>query len=311
MERETARAILATLLGNEEIASCEPLRGGFSTEMTKVVSSDGTAFVIRSCSDVDACAREVAFQGTLASMGFPTVAVLAHGVHRDRPFIVMPFVRGRPFVDLDSPRDMLGAFKRVPTVLADVMIELHRVDPAGVADALGSDNRPDDVDWTLQAIGGRRSLLDPDLARAFDRLRASRPSGEIVVCHGDLHPANLIVDEAGSVVLLDWEVAVLAPREYDVARSQLMLELIPGIRVPAILPLLQVFGRRSAKAFVARYAQSETLDRARLRWYRQLAALRLLVLVIGAEPESAIAANWNPTRRGLRRIALSALEAAM
>lgn len=304
MERDAARAILGSLLGHDDVASCDPLRGGFSTETTKVVTGDGTAFVLRAGHSIDASAREVAFQRSLAAAGFPTIEVLAHGVVDGRPYIVMPFVHGRPFVDLDSPREMLGAFKRVPDALADVMVELHRVDPDRVVAALPSNGRADDVESILNAIGQLVSAHDPAVAGAFERLCSSRPSGGLVVCHGDLHPANLLVDERDRLLLLDWEVAVLAPREYDVARTQLMLELIPGVRVRAILPMLQVFGRRSARAFVARYERSATLDPARLHWHRQLAALRLLVLVLGAEPDSSVAGAWRPTRKGLRRVAL-------
>jgi spectinomycin phosphotransferase len=42
-----------------------------------------------------------------------------------------------------------------------------------------------------------------------------RRSGPYVICHADLHPANLIRDSAGRVYLIDWDDVMLAPKERD------------------------------------------------------------------------------------------------
>lgn len=36
-----------------------------------------------------------------------------------------------------------------------------------------------------------------------------------VICHADLHPANLIRDQAGNVFVIDWDEVMLAPKERD------------------------------------------------------------------------------------------------
>src|SRR6266702_4246390 len=36
-----------------------------------------------------------------------------------------------------------------------------------------------------------------------------------VICHADLHPANLIRDHAGHVFVIDWDEVMLAPKERD------------------------------------------------------------------------------------------------
>jgi spectinomycin phosphotransferase len=36
-----------------------------------------------------------------------------------------------------------------------------------------------------------------------------------VICHGDLHPGNLLRDRAGNVFVVDWDDVMLAPRERD------------------------------------------------------------------------------------------------
>ena len=42
-----------------------------------------------------------------------------------------------------------------------------------------------------------------------------RRSGPYVICHADLHPANLIRDAAGHVFVIDWDDVMLAPKERD------------------------------------------------------------------------------------------------
>ena len=45
--------------------------------------------------------------------------------------------------------------------------------------------------------------------------RLRRRSDEWVVTHGEPHRANLIVDAAGAPYLVDWDTALVAPRERD------------------------------------------------------------------------------------------------
>ncbi len=42
-----------------------------------------------------------------------------------------------------------------------------------------------------------------------------RQTSQHVICHADLHPANLIRDHAGHVFVIDWEDVMLAPKERD------------------------------------------------------------------------------------------------
>jgi spectinomycin phosphotransferase len=57
----------------------------------------------------------------------------------------------------------------------------------------------------LQALGLLQALGD----------RAKAAAHPVVVCHTDLHGENLMWDDAGRLYIVDWEGAVLAPREQD------------------------------------------------------------------------------------------------
>lgn len=52
-----------------------------------------------------------------------------------------------------------------------------------------------------------------------------------VICHADLHPANLLRDSAGRVFVIDWDEAMLAPKERDflfIKASPTDSETLPG-----------------------------------------------------------------------------------
>lgn len=57
-----------------------------------------------------------------------------------------------------------------------------------------------------EAVEGVRAAIDRH--RGWERFDAT------VVCHGDVHPGNVMMTEGG-VVLLDWDLMCLAPRGWD------------------------------------------------------------------------------------------------
>jgi aminoglycoside phosphotransferase (APT) family kinase protein len=101
-----------------------------------------------------------------------------------------------------------------------------------------------------------------------------------VICHGDLHPFNLLAD-GGRVTVLDWSTALLAPRAHDVGFTSLQLSE-PALRVPGWQrPLVRAFGRVLTRRFVRGYQrQTEvTVDPGELRWHQAVVCLRALTEV--------------------------------
>ncbi len=62
----------------------------------------------------------------------------------------------------------------------------------------------------------RRDEIHTILARhaALGQALAAR-AAPFVLCHSDLHPANLLVGAGGALVIVDWDAPILAPRERD------------------------------------------------------------------------------------------------
>jgi len=102
---------------------------------------------------------------------------------------------------------------------------------------------------------------------ALVRLRDLTPGG--VVCHGDMHPGNVIMATTGPVVI-DWLTAGAGAAEADVART---LFLLVDSDVPGVYPRLQraiidAVRRRFADRYVREYRRRRALDEDQLRRWR-------------------------------------------
>ena len=91
---------------------------------------------------------------------------------------------------------------------------------------------PDQRDRLISKIRWSAANVDTSLASALDLLPAR--TGTPRLCHGDLHPSNVIVSKDGPVIV-DWFDASRGDRVADVARSSLTL-LPHGATTPTHLP---------------------------------------------------------------------------
>jgi spectinomycin phosphotransferase len=65
-------------------------------------------------------------------------------------------------------------------------------------------------------VGERRKTIRHLLRRAADLgRRLQERHGPFVLCHGDIHVANVLIDMAGGLWIVEWDQPVLAPRERD------------------------------------------------------------------------------------------------
>ncbi len=172
---------------------------------------------------------------------------------------------------------------QVPDLLAGSMARLHALDPDLVRGEL------EQVREVPVTVAGLISMLAkyaaefgrPDLVSAARWLTDHPPApAPDVICHGDLHPFNLLAD-GDRVTVLDWSTALLAPRAYDVAFTSLLLSE-PPLRVPGWQrPVIQVIGRLMARRFVHGYQRqaAATVTTSELRWHQAVVCLRALVEV--------------------------------
>lgn len=53
-----------------------------------------------------------------------------------------------------------------------------------------------------------------DRAEALSK-KIREQSSEFVLCHSDIHGGNVLIDENGSIFIVDWDDPIMAPKERD------------------------------------------------------------------------------------------------
>jgi aminoglycoside phosphotransferase (APT) family kinase protein len=273
----------------------EPMHGGFWAELFSFSLADPpegwpAELVARLMPDPGTARKETIVQSAVAAAGFPTPFVRASGgpeAGLGRAFMVMDRAAGSPALSgLDggvTPASVARLLRQVPDLLAGSMARLHALDPDLVRGEL-EQVRDVPVDEAGQLARLTRFAAEfgrPDLVEAARWLADHRPApSPDVICHGDLHPFNLLAD-GDRVTVLDWSAALLAPRGHDVGFTSLVLSE-PPLRVPGWQrPLVRMAGREMARRFVRAYQRrtGTTIEPGELSWHQAVGGLRALVEV--------------------------------
>jgi len=271
-----------------------PLTGGFWASMYRLrlqhqpeaVPPD---VVFRIAPDASMGAKELAVQETVAEMGFPTPRVRLTRPSDDElggAWSVMDFAEGTPPLgDLNGVAALRRApalFNRLSAQLAGPMAALHALDPEPVS--LAVDAVAPTVSWRvsqlLEHFEDAASVLGrPDLVLAVRTLGDRRPCERAtVICHGDLHPFNLLVTADGAVTVIDWTAAIRAEPAYDVAFTAMLLANPPLEASGPLGTVIRWVGTRLARRFVDRYRTiAPGRDLGALDWYRALHGIRILI----------------------------------
>jgi aminoglycoside phosphotransferase (APT) family kinase protein len=234
--------------------------------------------VVRLLPSVDRVAqshREAAVQGWAASRGFAAPAVLevlAPDEVFGLPAQVMARAPGTTMLEALTARPWRAL--ALVRQLAGIQLALHALP----LDGWPSSTDPEVLVDQRLALPRRAAdeLSDPQLAEAVERasgLADTAAAGPVVVCHGDFHPLNVMVDGATASVI-DWTDAGLGPREADVARTLLLFH-VASIAASSALErqLLRLAGPRLASRYRKVYEASAPLDEGRLRTWEALHAL--------------------------------------
>jgi aminoglycoside phosphotransferase (APT) family kinase protein len=86
------------------------------------------------------------------------------------------------------------------------------------------------MDAWLRSTGGQLpEHISTGVRARIERLLPREEPGDVGLCHGDLHPANVIMTAEGPR-LIDWSGSVRAPAAYDLGISHILLtELAPEV----------------------------------------------------------------------------------
>jgi len=278
-------AILRRRAGAKTDYAVRPARipGGFDSRIfafTLHGAPDGLSgpLVLRlNRSEVDpARARfEATVHRTVAMLGYPCPPVLLVGEADDGlggAFLVMPRVPGRAMLDaLWGP-----GLVRLPDLLARLHLRLHTLDPDPLRRALSTAG----FDPTRMTVQRDLDTAASDVDRAqlhglrpiLDWLIVNRPperAGQ-VICHGDFHPFNILVETGQPSGVIDWVNLRFADPAYDVGATTAILTHGP-LDLPAGVRTAAALGRRILVAAYRRtYLRERRLERDRLRYYEAL-----------------------------------------
>lgn len=280
------------------------LAGGFWAEMYTVELTDAPRelagrLVARIMPDPATAAFETAVQRHLTRCGFPVPTIRsANGPSSDidRAWALMDFAPGQPLLaGLNATTAIKQAptlLRRLPDLLAAAAATLHRCPIDGLRDELGADTYQPDIHDFLERLATQADAVGrDDLARSA-RCLASTTTDKRVICHGDLHPFNLLVDRDQWTVI-DWTTAVLADPHYDLAFTTLMLANPPLGGPAPVRAIARQIGTRLANRFLHTYEQRTggPVDDTRLTWGRRAHALRALIEIATWEATDNISAH--------------------
>ncbi len=220
--------------------------------------------------------REAQLQGWCASHAFPApkvLAVLSPGEVAEGPVEVMERLPGTTAaVAMEEGRaDIVGR-------LGALLAELHAVPVPGWA-------TPQDPEWSVaeRRLDLARFVVhrhvDGGLVSALARVEALLPSLEVsdpVICHGDFHPYNVLV-EGDRFGVIDWSIAGVGDRHADLAWTAHVFEVATqsaeGEGVPELL-------RGFARSFIAAYEARHDIEPERLARWRPVNLLHDLAMSV-------------------------------
>ena len=266
----------------------KPLTGGFWAQMWTVRFSENSIgldgeLVARVMPNPDVAARETIVQAHLADSGYPTPKVrlaAGPGTDLDQAWMIMNLAPGHTLLaGLSGPSTLLRLpqlARDLPDRLAGHAAALHCIDPGPIS------GPEDDTSTLLERLAAQATTIDRvDLVSNAKWLQAHRPGqGQRVICHGDLHPFNVLTHPEGDTVL-DWSGSIIADPAYDLAFTRLLLSYPPLQAPPAMTPVLRAAGSRLGRRLIQTYnnVSSAPLNLNLLDWYTSIHILRILTEV--------------------------------
>jgi aminoglycoside phosphotransferase (APT) family kinase protein len=235
---------------------------------------------------------EAAIQNAVADLDYPCPRVLLSGGEdriSGRPFIIMERTAGKPLIAyITSPSRL--TLRASPT-MALAHTRLHSLDAAAFRARL-LDNGLSEGDVTNLEIDAEFARVEEAVERkqldaldgALKWLRAHHPAPrQEVICHGDFHPMNVMMDSSGSYSLIDWTLTRLGEPEYDIARTVVLWRRAPIDRavVDGALRLFIGTARRALLwRYLRQYQRRRSIDAERLRYYEAFVALHVIVATL-------------------------------
>jgi aminoglycoside phosphotransferase (APT) family kinase protein len=264
-----------------------PVEGGYDTSIYRFQlegASDELAepLILRvfTGSSPNRAAFESLVQGAVAGVGYPAPRVYFTCTDESvlgAGFLIMELMPGRPMTDL--PEEML------PGMMAEAHLHLHSIDPSAIREAFESSGFSSNrlsFDSRFRWLKERAEERDYDWLkngfRWIDRNRPEEPD-RLVICHGDFHPLNLLVEDGRVSGVLDWPGFLIGEPAYDVGTTVFLGQ----VAAPALLP--EINWSRLVRRYLELYMSGSPLEPERVDYYSAFRCL--LSMFEGAEGHMA------------------------
>ena len=275
-----------------------PISGGYCAKIYGVEFDNAPPdldrpLVLRVLPNANHPEHEIAMQRAIAELGYPAPTVrLADPTETTigQPYMLMDRAVGVPLLSNLALGRAITMLPRIlaslPKILANALVELHQLDTAPVRAALTATG--------IEKSEGATSLLSSliaspgvehvaSLQQAVGWLRQHEPPvAQVVVCHGDLHPLNILAVGTDVTAIIDWTGARFADPAFDVGCTAVLVAQAPLAAPKAVQPILRAIGRSLARRFVKQYRTRMPLDETQLKWHEAWQCTRAIAEV----------ANW-------------------
>lgn len=170
-------------------------------------------------------------------------------------FIIMDFLNGEPMGESLPKEVILGK-------LAETHVSLHKINPAAVIERLKTSTiKPEWYDGTIfiDTYAKKSEMLKP----ALKWMKENEPSDrQNVLCHGDFHPLNILVDDGKVSGVLDWSASRIGEPERDVASTFCNLAIYGPMGIP------DFDWKGLAENYIKEYQLLSKLDSEKLNYYK-------------------------------------------
>jgi aminoglycoside phosphotransferase (APT) family kinase protein len=199
--------------------------------------------------------------------------------------MVMEHMAGVPLLEkMRNPLALGGVLRG----MAALQVRLHGLPVSGCP--LPADHPL--IDRRLAALREDIECYEADQARAplkWLEMHADRLAGEEpAVTHNDYHPRNILVDDNGSLSLLDWSDAALGDRHCDLARTMAIFHMAPLLVTGVESLVLRALRPHILRTYRRAYESRLPVEVGRLRYWQAFhAAQGIAQVVIAQHPRSA------------------------
>lgn len=252
--------------------------------------------------------REAAAHAALEKAGFAAPRVLfaePDPAPLGAPFLVMERLSGETMAAAVQTNG-LASLLTMPRQLAEIHARLHRVDGELLRESartFGVDLATLGVDADVESVARRIERADlSGLSEGASWLARNRPSPRQadVICHGDFHPLNIMVEGKALVGVIDWANVTLAEPAYDIAGLRVIaLYADQGVPVRA-RGAADLVRRLMVRRYMSVYRAAAPLDTRNLPYYEAIRVLSALAFTGEERPQAGN--PWNAPHTKARLI---------